>query len=120
MFDVGFFELLLLGVVALLVIGPERLPKVARTAGMWIGRGRRMLQSVKADIEQELRAEELRRILKEQAGSNAVHEIIEETRESLDVVRKETESVVSKGSEQVTASGHTDADKSTVDNASSK
>ena len=94
MFDVGFFELLLLGVVALLVIGPERLPKVARTAGLWIGKGRRMLQSVKADIEQELRAEELKRILKEQAGSNPVHEILEETKDNLETLRKETESVV--------------------------
>ncbi len=94
MFDVGFFELLLVGVVALLVIGPERLPKVARTAGMWIGRGRSMLQSVKADIEQELRAEELKRILKEQAGSNPVHEILEQGRSSLEEVKSETESVV--------------------------
>ena len=111
MFDVGFFELLLLGVVALLVIGPERLPRVARTAGLWIGKGRRMLQSVKADIEQELRAEELKRILKEQAGSNAVHEILEETRESLDTVRKETESVVNQASEQVVVSGSSVSDK---------
>lgn len=120
MFDVGFFELLLLGVVALLVIGPERLPKVARTAGLWIGKGRRMLQSVKADIEQELRAEELKRILKEQAGSNAVHEILEETKAGLDSVRKETESVVNKASEQVTATGRADSGKSTPDDSSPK
>ena len=58
MFDVGFLELLVVGVVALLVIGPERLPKLARTAGMWVGRGRRFVSSVKADIEQELKTEE--------------------------------------------------------------
>ncbi len=94
MFDVGFFELLMVGLVTLLVVGPERLPTVARTAGKWIGRGRRILLSVKADIEQELRAEELKRILKEQAGSTPVHEILEEGRESLESVRKEAESVV--------------------------
>ncbi|HHH13342.1 MAG TPA: twin-arginine translocase subunit TatB [Thiolapillus brandeum] len=107
MFDVGFFELLLLGVVALLVIGPERLPKVARTAGMWIGRGRRILQSVKADIEQELRAEELKRILKEQAASTPVHEILEEGRSTLDEVKKETESVVKQAADEAASTTST-------------
>jgi sec-independent protein translocase protein TatB len=103
MFDVGFFELLLVGVVALLVIGPERLPTVARTAGKWLGRGRRVLQSVKADIEQELRAEELKRILKEQAGSTPVHEILEQGRSTLEEVKKETESVVKQATDEVAA-----------------
>ncbi len=93
MFDVGFFELLLVGVVALLVIGPERLPKVARTVGLWLGKGRRVLASVKAEIEQELRAEELKRILNEQAKSTPVHEILEEGREQLETLRTETEKV---------------------------
>ncbi len=103
MFDVGFFELLLLGLVALLVIGPERLPRVARTAGMWIGRGRRVLQSVKADIEREIRAEELKRILNEQAASTPVHEILDETRGALDEVKKETESVVKQVADDTTS-----------------
>ena len=63
MFDVGFFELMLIGVIALLVIGPERLPKVARTAGMWFGRARRFVTSVKQDIDQEIRTEELKKVL---------------------------------------------------------
>ena len=63
MFDIGFLELLLIGVVALLVVGPERLPKLARTAGLWLGRGRRMLSSVKAELDRELKAEELKQIL---------------------------------------------------------
>ncbi len=70
MFDIGFWELLLVGVVALLVVGPERLPKLARTAGLWIGRGRRMLSSVKAEIDRELKAEELKQILEKQARDN--------------------------------------------------
>ena len=56
MFDVGFWELTIIAVVALVVIGPERLPKVARTAGHWIGRGRRFVASVKADIDKEIKA----------------------------------------------------------------
>jgi sec-independent protein translocase protein TatB len=79
MFDVGFWELIIIAVVALLVIGPERLPGVARTAGKWVGRARRFLGSVKSDIERELKADELRRILEEQQKNNPLDEIIEES-----------------------------------------
>ena len=78
MFDVGFWELALVGLVALLVVGPERLPKLARTAGLWLGRGRRMLSSVKAEIDRELKAEELKQILEKQAKSNPLETILEE------------------------------------------
>ncbi len=91
MFDIGFFELLLIGVIALLVIGPERLPKVAHTAGLWFGRARRTVMDVKADIDKELKAEELKRILDEQAKSTGIHEIIEETRESVDKLKSDVD-----------------------------
>lgn len=91
MFEVGFFELLLVGLVALLVFGPERLPSLARTAGLWIGRARRFLGTVKADIEQELKAEELKRIIREQQLNNPLHDLIEDTQKSLNEVRRETE-----------------------------
>jgi len=80
MFDVGFWELVVIGIVALIVIGPERLPGVARTAGLWLGRLRRFVAGVKADIEREVKAEELKRLMEEQAKSSGIHEIIEETR----------------------------------------
>jgi len=66
MFDIGFTEMMLIGIVALVVIGPERLPGVARTAGKYFGRLKRFMTSVKADVEQELRADELRQILADQ------------------------------------------------------
>jgi sec-independent protein translocase protein TatB len=66
MFDMGFTELMLIGIVALVVIGPERLPGVARAAGKYVGRLKRFMTSVKADVEQELRADELRQILSDQ------------------------------------------------------
>ncbi len=93
MFDVGFLELLVVGVVALLVIGPERLPKLARTAGLWVGKGRRFVSSVKADIEQELKTEELNRILEQQKAANPLHEIIEDTRKDFDEIKRQTEAV---------------------------
>ncbi|MCP4471511.1 MAG: twin-arginine translocase subunit TatB [Gammaproteobacteria bacterium] len=66
MFDMGFTEMMLIGIVALIVIGPERLPGVARTAGKYVGRLKRFMTTVKADVEQELRADELREILSQQ------------------------------------------------------
>ncbi len=97
MFDVGFWELSLIALVALLVIGPERLPKVARTTGLWIGRGRRMLGSVKADIEREIKAEELKEILNKQAKSNPLEEIIGDTQGAMEDFKRNTESVLDPG-----------------------
>jgi len=62
MFDIGFSELLVIAVVALLVIGPERLPKVARTAGHLFGRLQRYVNDVKADIQRELELDELKKL----------------------------------------------------------
>lgn len=64
MFDVGFWELAIIAVIALLVIGPARLPKAARTAGLWVGRARRMVADVKADIDREVRQSELAELKK--------------------------------------------------------
>lgn len=61
MFDIGFSEIIVIGVVALVVIGPERLPKVARTAGLLVGRMQRYVAAVKADISQEIQLDELKR-----------------------------------------------------------
>jgi len=60
MFDIGFSEILLTAVVALLVLGPERLPKAARFAGLWVRRARAQWDSVKAELENELVDEDLR------------------------------------------------------------
>ena len=62
MFDIGFSELLVIGVVALIVIGPEKLPRVARTIGHLIGRMQRYVSDVKADINREIELEELRKM----------------------------------------------------------
>jgi len=89
MFDIGFSELVLIAIVALLVIGPDRLPKVAKTAGLWVGKMRGFVTSVKADIDHELAADELKKILKDQADSTGIHEIIEETKSTTDEIKKQ-------------------------------
>ncbi len=66
MFDIGFTEILLIGVVALMVIGPEKLPDVARTVGRWVGKIQRFVAGVKSDIQSELDAGELKKILGDQ------------------------------------------------------
>ena len=101
MFDIGFFELILIGVVALLVIGPERLPGLVRTAGLWVGRARRFVGTVREDIEQELKADELKRILDAQKKSNPLHEIIEDTRDSFQDIKQQTASVAKSAEDAV-------------------
>ncbi len=59
MFDIGFLEIVIIAAIALVVLGPERLPRAARTAGMWVGRARRMVADVKSDIDREIRESEL-------------------------------------------------------------
>lgn len=63
MFDIGFSELLVIAVVALLVLGPERLPKAARFAGLWVRKARAQWYSVKSEFEREMAADEMKRSL---------------------------------------------------------
>jgi sec-independent protein translocase protein TatB len=63
MFGISFSELLLVGLVALLVLGPERLPGAARTAGLWIGRLKRSFNAIKMEVEREIGADDIRRQL---------------------------------------------------------
>lgn len=100
MFDAGFFEVMLIAVIALIVVGPDKLPGLARKAGMWIGRGRRMVNSVKEDIEKEIKADELKKIIEKQNMSNPMHDIIEDTKKSFDDIKGETESVVRDAEQQ--------------------
>jgi sec-independent protein translocase protein TatB len=69
MFDVGFSEMIVIAIVALVVIGPERLPKVARTAGHLLGRLQRYVNDVKADISREMQLDELKKLQAEMQDS---------------------------------------------------
>ncbi len=88
MFDVGFWELCLVGLVSLLVIGPERLPKAARVAGFWVGKARSSISAVKNEINEELHAEEMRQILEQQKKEMQQFEsVIEETTDATQVAK---------------------------------
>lgn len=69
MFDIGFSELIVIGIVALVVIGPEKLPRVARTLGHLLGRAQRYVNDVKADINREMHLEELKKLQSEVVDS---------------------------------------------------
>jgi sec-independent protein translocase protein TatB len=62
MFDIGFWEMAFIGVIALVVIGPERLPGVARNVGLWVGKGRRMLNEVKTDVKREMKEYDIEQV----------------------------------------------------------
>ena len=86
MFDIGFWELCLIATVALLVLGPERLPIAARTAGKWVGKIRSMVSNVKSEIDRELQLDEIRRKmevqeqkLREQSGIDDFKEAVDQT-----------------------------------------
>jgi sec-independent protein translocase protein TatB len=106
MFDIGFLELCVIGVVALLVLGPERLPRAARTAGMWAGRAKRMIAQVKRDIDDELRQEEL----KELKAFREAKDALAQTKESLNSFKDDLNKTVDAEAKE-TKNKKGDADK---------
>lgn len=89
MFDVGFSELALIGVVALVVLGPERLPKVARTAGHLFGRLQRYVNGVKADISREMEASEFAKLKQEvQDAAKSFEKTVNEQSNALEAEAK--------------------------------
>lgn len=80
MFDIGFTELLLCLVVALVVIGPEQLPETVRTIGLWIGRLKRSLRETRSEIERQIGADDIRR----QLHNEEIMRTLEETRKTME------------------------------------
>lgn len=91
MFDVGFSELLLLAIVALVVLGPEKLPHAARIAGAWFGRIRRTVSTLQAEIEREVAAQEVRAKLEKQLGGTGIVEALQQERQDLEATLRETQ-----------------------------
>jgi sec-independent protein translocase protein TatB len=84
MFDIGGWEILIIAVVGLIVIGPERLPDVARTVGRWVGRIRRFIVNVKTDIDKEIQQEELKKAIERDAGLDEIKQIMNTDRFSIE------------------------------------
>ncbi len=101
MFGIGFFELILISVIGLLVLGPERLPGAIRTGALWIGRLRRNFNEIKTDIEREIGADEIRRQLRNEAIMEKFKNTRNQFTEMADSVKKEIEGVESDVNEAV-------------------
>lgn len=97
MFDVGFWEICVVGLVSLLVIGPERLPKAARIAGYWLGKTRNMVAAVKAEIKEELQAEELRQIIKKQGALEELHKAADDAKNTVHDLKSSIETAPQQG-----------------------
>ena len=80
MFDLGFGELVVIAVVALIVLGPERLPKAARFAGLWMRRARAQWHSVRSEFEREMAADELKRSLRRQDAVRETEDTVRDRR----------------------------------------
>jgi sec-independent protein translocase protein TatB len=98
MFDIGFSELLVIGVVALIVLGPERLPKVARTAGHLFGRLQRYVSEVKAEVKREMHNEE---IMKLQTSLQEAKDAVSGVEQSIKSEATETEHLLKAVSDEV-------------------
>jgi sec-independent protein translocase protein TatB len=89
MFDVGFSEILLCAIVALLVLGPEKLPGAVRTASLWIGRFRRAFNDIKSEVEREIGADDIRR----QLHNEQVMKKLESGKQQLQALQNELRSI---------------------------
>lgn len=92
MFEVGFSELCMVALVALLVIGPEQLPKFARVSGYWIGKIRASVTRMKMEVQAELHAEEMRQLLNQQ---NSIHNILNEGDKLINDIKNESARLLS-------------------------
>jgi len=89
MFEIGFWEMVLVGVVAMIVVGPERLPGLARTAGLWLGKARRMVADVKAEVDRELHLEEIKQSLREQSHLTEINEIKQDLASRVNAIQQD-------------------------------
>jgi sec-independent protein translocase protein TatB len=101
MFDVGFSELIVIGLVALIVIGPQRLPTVARTVGHLLGRLQRYVSDVKSDISREMQLEELKK-LQEQVASQA-RDMEKQVNDQMNAVESDLNASIAQGIEEKAA-----------------
>jgi len=101
-FDIGFLELLVIAVIALIVLGPERLPVAIKVVAVWVGRLRRSFQSIRQEIEKEINADEIRREIHNES-------VMAELKKTRDTLQSEVEGLnrqIDTGSESSPLSGH--------------
>lgn len=98
MFDIGFSELIVCAIVALIVIGPERMPEAVRTVGLWIGRFKRSLRETRSEIERQIGVDDIRR----QLHNEDIMRSLEAARRDMDDVVAQTQQAIDSTAEVVT------------------
>jgi sec-independent protein translocase protein TatB len=93
MFDIGFSELCVVGLVSLIVIGPEKLPKIARIAGFWLGKTQNTIAKIKAEIKEELDEEQLRSSINAQAAEEELSRISKDISSAAESINRPAESM---------------------------
>lgn len=119
MFDVGFWELTLLFIVALVIVGPERLPRLVRTVGLWIGKAQRIVSEVKEEVEREIRVEEIKNSISQQSGSEDIKKLADrvksinsEVQETLtDTAKPDKKNTLPHGKTSVSSASSDQSDK---------
>lgn len=108
MFDIGFMELMLIGIVSLLVIGPERLPAAVRTATLWIGRAKRSFNQVKSEIEREINTDDIRRQLHNESimadlnkAKKQAEKIVKDTKDNIDTLSGDVKKTIETEQEEL-------------------
>ena len=92
MFDIGFWEFALIGVITLIVVGPERMPAIARKAGQYVGKVKKFIAKVQEDIGDEIEADKLKEHLSLEDKDSSIIEILKETKEELNQIKNDANS----------------------------
>lgn len=120
MFDIGFLELLLVAIVGLLVLGPERLPQAIRTGSLWLAKLRRNFNAIKAEIDREINSDEIKRELHNQSILGSLEETSEELNRDIKDIEKQLSDTPYDISEVIKSDTHTAATDNAADPSDQK
>lgn len=127
MFDIGFLELVIVGIIALLVLGPERLPVAARTVGKWVGQARRMTSQFTKEIDRQIELDELRAELKRQgesldirADAHNIHATVSEALQQAKEFESEADTPFNPDTQTVATESASSAAQASKDNISTR
>ena len=89
MFDFGFWEIAIIGIITLIVVGPEKMPALARKAGLYVGKFKKFVSKIQNDINNEIKSEELKEQLSIKDEESSLSQTLEEAKSSVDEIKKE-------------------------------
>ena len=89
MFDFGFWEIAIIGIITLIVVGPEKMPALARKAGLYVGKFKKFVSKIQNDINNEIKSEELKEQLSIKDDKSSLSQTVEEAKSGIDEIKKE-------------------------------